>query len=387
MTGADELIATYLVGDLADEERLRLQELLRCDPAVCQRFARLCRDDVVLREVARTAPTGERRGRTATPRRVRRISPQRPARGHRRPSTVPVWTMAAVAAGLAIAVVLLMQPSQAESPPSAPSAMVAEIVSVIGSAQAENRQLVAGDRLAVGATLTARGAVQVRLLADGSELALASGARVRFAAGEVRAYLEHGRVSARIAPQNTGRFTIATPQASATVLGTVFTLDANGAVTRLAVEEGLVRFAPLNGGAVEVAAGATADANALGLSGPVRGFALIDAGRDVPLGASTLGRLAIARTTMPAGGISVRVDCAPDIRALRFDVQGPKGPAKGVVDLEQVVPFSLTGDTDGDFKPWHPSPGTYRITVLPYLDDDGRQPTGSAIVLMLTVAP
>ena len=49
--------------------------------------------------------------------------------------------------------------------------------------------------------------------------------------------------------------------------------------------------------------------------------------------------------------------------------------------------FALTGDHEGDYKPWHPTPGTYRISVLPYRDVDGREPDGPATVLVLTIAP
>lgn len=386
MITADELIAAYLVGELADAERLQLQELLRHDPAARQRFARLCRDDVVLREVARTAPSSQRRERTATPRRGRRIASPRLVRGRRRVSAIPLWTMAALAAGLAVAVIVLMQPRQSVVPSSS-ATMVAEILSAGDSSLVDGRPLVAGERLAAGVTLTARSDVSVRLLADGSELTLTAGARVRLAAGEVRAHLEQGRITARVAPQRTGRFTIVAPQASATVLGTVFTLDADGVATRLAVDEGLVRFAPLTGSVVEVSAGAGATADAGGLTGLVRGFALIDAGRDVPIGTATLGQLDIAHAAIPVGGISLRIDCAPEIRAVRIDAQGPHGPAKGVAELEQEVPFALTGNIDGDYKPWHPTPGTYRISVRPYLDDDGRKPAGAATSVVLTITP
>lgn len=387
MSGTDDLMVAYLVGDLADDERLRLQEMLRSDVAARQRFARLCRDDVVLREVARTTPSGRARGLPDTPRRVRRISTQRLPRGRRRSSAIPAWTMASVAAGLAVALVLLMQPRQTTAPQPSAATMIAEILSIGVSAEADGRPLAPGEHLAAGATITTRGEIVIRLLADGSELALAAGARLRLAAGEVRAHLEKGRVTARVAAQRTGRFTIAAPQASATVLGTVFTLDASAGATRLVVDEGLVRFAPLAGNAVEVAAGAGASADADGLTGLVRGFALIDAGRDVPIGAATLGRISIARAAIPQGGISMRIDCAPEIRALRIDAQGPNGRATGVVELEQVEPFALTGDTNGDYKPWHPTPGTYRISVQPCLDDDGRKPAGAATTVVLTITP
>ena len=138
-----------------------------------------------------------------------------------------------------MAVIVLMQPRGA-APPSSNATTVAEILSTGDSSLVDGRPLVAGERLAAGVTLTARSDVKVRLLADGSELTLAAGSRLRLAAGEVRAHLEQGRVTARVAVQRTGRFTIAAPQASATVLGTVFTLDADGSATRLAVDEGMV---------------------------------------------------------------------------------------------------------------------------------------------------
>lgn len=386
MSLIDELTAAHLAGELAEEERRALMELLRGDVAARRRFARLCRDDMVLREVARTAPAHGRGERTSTPRRTRRASTQRPQRARRGRQSWPLWTVAALAAGLAVAVVLTWQPRGPATPPSLADA-IAEVVHAAGGLTADGRMVAAGARLSAGAALAAGGESELRLLADGSTLTLAAGARLRLESGELRARLERGRVTARVRPQQGGRFAIAAPQATTTVLGTIFTLEAAGAATHLTVAEGLVRFTPVSGPAVEVAAGADAEAGPDGLAGPVLGFALIDAGRDAPLGASTRGLLTVAHAALPAGGMSLRVDCAPEVRALRIDAQGPTGRAKGVVDLEQVPPFSLTGDLGGDFKPWHPTPGTYRISVQACRDEDGRRPVGPPTALTLVISP
>lgn len=385
MSLIDELTAAHLAGELAEEERRALMELLRGDADARRRFACLCRDDMVLREVARTAPARGRGERTPTPRRTRRASTQRHQRVRRGRQSGPLWTVAALAAGLAVAVVLTWQPGGPA--PSSSAGGIAEVIRAGGPLTADGRAVAAGARLAAGATLVADGGCELRLLADGSTLTLAPGARLRLESGGLRARLEQGRVTAQVRAQQGGRFAIAAPQATATVLGTVFTLEAAGAATRLAVAEGVVRFAPASGPVVEVAAGADAEAGVDGLAGPVLGFALIDAGRDAPLGASTRGRLAIARAALPAGGLSLRVDCTPEVRALRIDAQGAHGRAKGVVELEQVPPFSLTGDLGGDFKPWHPTPGTYRISVQACRDEDGRQPVGAPAALTLVIDP
>jgi hypothetical protein len=342
---------------------------------------------VVLREVLRTAPVGEEAARLAAVHRARRIPTQRPKRGRGHRPAFPAWTVAAAAAVLAVAtVVMLLPPRRQVEPPAPPSSALAQVLRIGGPATADGRAIAAGARLAAGALIVASGSVELRLEADGSGLTLAPGTRLRLVAGEVRARLEQGRVTAQVQPQQGGRFTIAAPQASATVLGTVFSLESDGDRTRLAVDQGLVRFAPGAGPGVEVAAGGAAEADATGLSGLVRGFALIDAGSDRPLGSATLGRLAIPRSAVPAGGISMRVDVAPEVRALRITMRGP-GSAKGLVDIERVPPFSLTGDNEGDYRPWHPSSGTYHIDVVPYGDDDGRQPHGPTVGLVLEVTP
>lgn len=374
MSAIDVLTAAYLAGDPDEADRRRLIALLRADPAARARFARLCRDDIVLRDAVRTAPASARPA-SAPSRRVRR------GRSRATPPSRS-WGLLAAAAAALVAVALVLHQGRHGMPEA-----VAEVLRATGPSTVDGRQVAVRARLHRGETVVATGDLTLRLLADGSELALADGARLRLGVDDAAARLDQGRVAVRARPRAGGGLALTTPHATATVLGTVFTLVATADGTRLAVEEGLVRFAPVVGPAVAVAAGAEAGADAHGLTGAVRGFTLIDAGHDRAIGQAVLGRLAIARADLPGAGISLRVEGSPAVRALRIRAIGPDGPVVGLAALERVPPFALTGDLAGDYRPWHPTPGAYRIEVEPYTDEAGLDVAGPAAVLELTIAP
>ncbi|MGQ9523314.1 MAG: FecR domain-containing protein [Armatimonadota bacterium] len=86
---------------------------------------------------------------------------------------------------------------------------------------------------------------------DDSEVVLGqnSQASVRPSGGPAQVVLDEGRVYARIRPQQVG-FTVQGPQASATVLGTEFWVEAHSGATTLYVIRGRVRFANSKGAVV-----------------------------------------------------------------------------------------------------------------------------------------
>jgi hypothetical protein len=256
-------------------------------------------------------------------------------------------------------------------------------------ASSGGRILQAGTRMPAGEMVEVAegGAAVLRFLADGSEVSLAGGTALRLADDGVQARLVRGRLEARVRPQGGGRFAIAAPQATATVVGTRFVLEAGGPTTRLAVSEGVVRFAATGGDTVQVAAGASAEAGAAGLLGGVHGFTLVDAARGTPLRPSALGALSIASAELPAGGVNLRVECAAGVHSIRIGAKGPRGHVAGVVDVEREVPFTIAGDNEGRFRSWHPSPGAYLLTVQPCGDEDGKRPLGDAATLALTILP
>jgi hypothetical protein len=104
------------------------------------------------------------------------------------------------------------------------------------------QQLMHGDRV-----ILAEGAEMRIQYADGTRLDVSAGSRVTFRWGGWRflkgVYLEHGRITAKVAPQVWhGAMTFETPVAVARVVGTELTLRASTGATRLDVFEGQVEL-------------------------------------------------------------------------------------------------------------------------------------------------
>lgn len=123
-------------------------------------------------------------------------------------------------------------------------------------AEASGHAVAAGDRL--------HGPEHLRF-ADGSAVDLDNGAELELVAlAPKRLRLVAGALDARVAKQPADApLVIATPWADATVVGTRFHLDCGRATTRLAVSEGLVRFATTTT-ALDVPAGRSAETGADG---------------------------------------------------------------------------------------------------------------------------
>lgn len=279
----DLLRERYLDDELSAADEARLRSLL-ADPALCDRFldevgdAHLVEAGLAdpgaslerlrhLRRHNRPSATlrtvdelDRRRADAAHPRppggrSAGRLRRRRARRGRSVPAAVPV--LLAVAAGL---VLLLWWAMPARDPVPDGAGVLARVVAVTGTAQLrEAGPLRPGDAVGPGdALLLASGAsVRVRY-DDGTEVALADGARCAWAlAGDAkRIELQSGTLSASVASQPADApFAVITPHARATVLGTRFTLAVEDARSRLAVDHGRVRVAPPGGAAVEVAAG------------------------------------------------------------------------------------------------------------------------------------
>lgn len=207
------------------------------------------------------------------------------------------------------------------SPPAEPTrAAVARIVSVEGTlwiVQGSGRRpAVAGALVAEGGGLEAdaRGGA-VLLFPDGTRLRLGAGAVLTEIAGtpSKRVTLAHGAVTAWVAEQPAGRpMLFLTPQAEATVLGTMLRIAVHADATRLEVPEGrvrLMRFSDTR--SIEIPAGhyAVAAAGVNLAARPIEHYEFevedFGTGRDVTPPEGARGRLYLESLAGASGGTCV----------------------------------------------------------------------------------
>jgi ferric-dicitrate binding protein FerR (iron transport regulator) len=250
MSRYDELAALHgalLEGTLDERGRQRLGELL-ATPGGRRDFAVLMRVDGGLNELLRSAaPSPSARIELAGAR-------QRRPRPHRRqPSALRFW-LPSLAAALIAAIGFLLWPQGTIAPAVPPPAAIQGRPPVEAPPMVIARWERPGGRpgLEAGGEATGPG---VLVLDDGSRVELDAEARLRVVAPG-RFGQDAGRLRVVAAPQAPGRsLEIATPQAVARVVGTVFTVTVGGDGTRVGVEEGRVAVVPRSGEPRAVEAG------------------------------------------------------------------------------------------------------------------------------------
>lgn len=449
----DELIAAFQAEAIGEPELRRLEALLLADPAARSHFAARCREDVVLRDLCRmraaTAEPGadtrrlmQEQGGTA--RHARRRAPggsgpnRRLTGGHthrrpRRRRAGPGLVLAIGGTALALLVALLLA-LQARGPASGPAASpevvtvpaptplpalerpIAVLSALAGRAEHYRDEepvaaraglhLHSGDRIRL-----ATGATGTIALDDGSRFELAPGADV-LVVDEAKGFtllLGSGTARVTAARQPAGRrIAIRTSDGVVSVIGTAFTVEAEIARTRVAVDQGLVRAEAYSGQHLPVAAGQVAIIThgrvvyerppAVGSApepepetepvapaeGPVgvRDFSLLDAVANRAVGGAydpILEGAVIDLEALGLRGISLRANVGGPVLSVRFWLDGQRGL------LEQFVPYVLLGDRDGDFERWRPAAGTYLIEAQAYRDLDGHQPVGERRSLTIVV--
>lgn len=302
-------IETYLDGTLSVEETRLLLERVEADPAFRREMARRMRMHGMLTavlhadascaqmaDVVETAVT-EGRFESRVMKKITRLShpahPMRRGRGSQRRRTASgrqksqenrtarrtlslkpwyakgaTWT-AAAACLLLIAGAWFMNQREGER---FQSRIVAEILEREGQARLlrggavlsldARTELEAGDRIE-----TQTGRVRFQMMHDGSRVEAGADAVLTVAPSSLDATLivQAGGVQCRVRKQKPGHtFTVDTPHAKATVVGTAFGLDVKPTTTHLTVTEGAVRFEPLSASAAGriVRAGQTAQTHA-----------------------------------------------------------------------------------------------------------------------------
>lgn len=267
----DPVLQAWFDGTADEAACAALAERLEREPELRRVLLEHARDEALLAAALRPPPDLAARvlaGLRSPQSRLRlQQAVMREVRGRRRLDRrwVPLLAAAALLAALGL-LALLARPA----PPPVP-AMVAAATPEPGIGRAvavRNAELLrggawrallpgalfAGDRIRVAA-----GGGSAELAIDGSSLVLAGGADLRLD-GPAGGLLAAGGLRAEVAPLPPDRvLAIATPQATATVLGTIFSLAVADGRTRLEVARGRVRLANANG-VVEAGAGDAAEA-------------------------------------------------------------------------------------------------------------------------------
>jgi len=384
---ADQLIAAWLTDDLDAEGVRALEDLLRSDVTARARFARFCQSEVVLPQALaqsrpRPATTGIRRAVRSGSKRMRL----------RRPDGRLNWLLPAAAAAL-VAVIVLVTVIARPSTPTTAAPLIAQpgpldLLRADGEVRCAGQALRPGMAAPRGAQVEIiSGTAELQWHADGSTLIASPGTMLRVDDGVTCVHLLRGRLDVQVTHRATTPFAISGPHASATVMGTRFTLQVGATTTDLAVSEGRVRFIATGDATLrEVIAGesATADASGLRLDGQhrVRGF--VPTTRDITqvLGPRLSGRGTLRLADLKADGINLRIECTPEVRAVRTGMRGVDSR------LEQVPAFHVFGDVRNRASTaWNPRVGTFQIDAQPFADAAGKEPLGPAVVFELTIVP
>ncbi len=115
----------------------------------------------------------------------------------------------------------------------------------------------------------------------------------------------------------------------------------------------------------------------------VASFTLIDADSDVPIPAfdPLPDGAVLDLAALPTRNLSIRANTAPSpVGSVRFGLDGDDN-----YQTENAVPYSMTGDSGGDYNPWTPSVGSHTVTATPYTESGGGGTAGGALSVTFEV--
>ncbi|MBA4388928.1 MAG: hypothetical protein C0404_13175 [Verrucomicrobia bacterium] len=261
-TRLDELICSYLAGDISSGDMDQLTGLLRQDRQARSRLAELAQQDLAIRHVLHLEAAG--RSSADTQWHGSASAAARLSRG---------WIIALAAA--AAALVICVYGMNWHLAQRAEAAVVGRVLEARGSILCttpggEHSGLTAGGKINIGDRIETGSDGYLKFAYnDWSEVELRGNTRMTLAAGSgsrmlglmkerrgKRIELDAGRLSAQVVKQKTGRnMTVTTSHASTMVVGTRFSLMVSGngrnasekgvsapSFTRVEVKEGIIRF-------------------------------------------------------------------------------------------------------------------------------------------------
>src|SRR5439155_26795594 len=112
----------------------------------------------------------------------------------------------------------------------------------------------------------------------------------------------------------------------------------------------------------------------------VTSFRLIDASTDEAIGTLADGGVLNLASLPRKMNIQAIVSAGGNSGSVRFTYDGVD-----ILPVENVAPFSLAGDDNGDFKNWTPRLGTHTLRAIPYAGKDLAGAEGTEKVITFTV--
>ncbi len=112
----------------------------------------------------------------------------------------------------------------------------------------------------------------------------------------------------------------------------------------------------------------------------VIGFTLIDASKDREIRTLRDGDTINFKKEGPA--LNIRADVGGKVGSVRFELNGGQW-----TKTETAPPYSIAGDTQGNYGAWTPSPGQYRLTAVALADGSGTRGKARTIAFKVTGTP
>lgn len=116
-------------------------------------------------------------------------------------------------------------------------------------------------------------------------------------------------------------------------------------------------------------------------SGPVvTRLVLVDADTDTDIGELTDGAT-LDLATLPTRNLNIRAETEPSVvGSVWFGLND-----NPTFRIENGSPYSLAGDSDGDYHPWTPSPGSHTVTARAVTDPNAQGTSGPGLTIGFTV--
>ncbi|GGK18188.1 hypothetical protein GCM10007962_10470 [Yeosuana aromativorans] len=112
----------------------------------------------------------------------------------------------------------------------------------------------------------------------------------------------------------------------------------------------------------------------------ITGLKLIDADNDVPLGNLT-NEMIININEIPVSNLSVEALTTSDVGSVKFELSGDKSATR----VENVSPYSLYGQTNGNYSGRDFTTGNYNLTVTPYSEDNLQGDVGTPLTVSFEI--